>query len=71
MAAPVVDRLRYAVDGNERVLVVVAGPNGAGKSTFFECVLEPLRLRFVNADLIARAIEPEAPTAVTFNGSVP
>lgn len=69
MVAPVVDRLRDAVDGNERVLVVVAGPNGAGKSTFFECFLEPLGLRFVNADLIARAIEPEAPGTVAYEAA--
>lgn len=35
------------------ILHVLAGPNGAGKSTFYEEVLAPLALPFVNADSIA------------------
>ena len=38
---------------SDPVLHVVAGPNGAGKTTFFDRVLQPLPLEFVNADAIA------------------
>ncbi len=41
--------------------MVLAGPNGAGKSTFFDLYLRGTGLRFVNADLIARALTPENP----------
>lgn len=34
-------------------LFVLAGPNGAGKTTFFERVLAPTGLDFINADRIA------------------
>ncbi len=44
----------------DRLLVVLAGPNGSGKSTFFEHYLAPLGLQFVNADLIAKSLAPQA-----------
>jgi len=34
-------------------LFVLAGPNGAGKTTFFERILAPTGLDFINADRIA------------------
>jgi predicted ABC-type ATPase len=34
-------------------LFVLAGPNGAGKTTFFERILAPVGLDFINADRIA------------------
>lgn len=37
-------------------LIVLAGPDGAGKSTFFDVFLRSRGFRFVNADLIARAL---------------
>jgi predicted ABC-type ATPase len=43
------------------LLVVLAGPNGAGKSTFYELYLRELGLRFINADVIARALAPAGP----------
>ncbi len=36
------------------VIVAIAGPNGAGKSTFFEQVVQPTQLKFVNADVLAK-----------------
>jgi predicted ABC-type ATPase len=48
------------------MLVVLAGPNGAGKSTFFERRLRGTGLRFVNADIIARAIAPEDPAGSSY-----
>ncbi|SEL33230.1 Predicted ABC-type ATPase [Stigmatella aurantiaca] len=47
-------------------LVVLAGPNGAGKSTFFERRLRATGLRFVNADILARAIAPEDPASASY-----
>ena len=44
-------------DGHS-TLLVLAGPNGAGKSTFFDLHLKKTGLRFVNADVIARALGP-------------
>ena len=38
-----------------RLIVALAGSNGAGKSTFYESYVRATGLRFVNADVIARA----------------
>ena len=46
---------------SDPVLHVVAGPNGAGKTTFFERILAPIPLEFVNADVIAAQRWPEDP----------
>ena len=35
------------------ILHIIAGPNGAGKTTFYEEVVAPIPLEFVNADVIA------------------
>jgi predicted ABC-type ATPase len=40
-------------------LWLLAGGNGAGKSTFYRCVLQPRGLVLVNADNIARNIDPD------------
>src|SRR5271155_1917906 len=39
------------------VVVAVAGPNGAGKTTFYHAHLQPVGLRLVNADVLARELE--------------
>jgi predicted ABC-type ATPase len=39
------------------VIVALAGPNGAGKSTFYHAHLEAAGLRFVNADVLSRALK--------------
>lgn len=39
-----------------RQLWILAGGNGAGKTTFYHRFLEPLGMKFVNADLIAAEI---------------
>jgi predicted ABC-type ATPase len=44
------------------VCTVIGGPNGSGKSTVFE-LLKPDG-EFVNADIIARRIDPNAPQSV-------
>jgi predicted ABC-type ATPase len=42
------------------LIVVLAGPNGAGKTTFYRAHLESAGLRFINPDLIARALNVDA-----------
>jgi predicted ABC-type ATPase len=39
------------------IVVAIAGPNGAGKTTFHEAHVAPAGLRFVNADVLAGALE--------------
>lgn len=40
---------------------MLAGGNGAGKSTFYRTRLAPSGLPFVNADIIAKLLYPQAP----------
>ena len=46
---------------NNKQLWLLAGGNGAGKSTFYQQFLKETGLHFVNADLIAKEIEPVFP----------
>jgi len=46
---------------NEKQLWVLAGGNGAGKTTFFKHYLTNYGIKFVNADLIAKEINPSYP----------
>jgi len=48
------------------IIVALAGPNGAGKTTFYHAHLQPVGLRFVNADTIARelGLDPYAAAGV-------
>ena len=50
------------------LIVAIAGPNGAGKSTFYEAVLKPVGLRFVNADVIAAELGIDAYEAADLAG---
>jgi predicted ABC-type ATPase len=50
-------------------LIVLAGPNGAGKSTFFDVFLRSRGFRFVNADLIARALSGEDRADVAYRAA--
>jgi predicted ABC-type ATPase len=64
---PIAIRARILADA--RALIVIAGPNGAGKSTFVDEVLRPLGLRFVNADLLAKAFWPDAPADFAYEAA--
>jgi predicted ABC-type ATPase len=59
-------RLVQALVAHARILVVLAGSNGAGKTTFFRRYLESTFLDFVNADDIARALNPIDPGAMAY-----
>ncbi|MFN3582101.1 MAG: AAA family ATPase, partial [Pseudomonas sp.] len=50
-------------------LWVLTGGNGAGKSTFFRLCLEPRGMAFINADQIARDIDPEHPEQASYEAA--
>ena len=50
-------------------LWAIVGGNGAGKSTFFKKFLEPQGIPFINADVIAREIDPENPEAASYDAA--
>lgn len=50
-------------------LWVLVGGNGAGKTTFYETMLKPLGLPFVNADNIAREIFSDAPEEKSYEAA--
>jgi predicted ABC-type ATPase len=52
------------------LIVALAGPNGAGKTTFYHAFLEPTRLRFVSADVLAEALRLEPYAAAEFANTV-
>ena len=54
---------------DNRQLWVLAGGNGAGKSTFYRTQLAPLGLPFINADILARELYPEAPEAHSYDAA--
>ena len=50
-------------------LWILVGGNGAGKSTFYELMLKPLGIPFINADLIARELYPEDPEGNSYTAA--
>ena len=52
-----------------RRLWLLAGGNGAGKSTFYRLFLQPRGVKFVNADMIASAINPESPESASYEAA--
>lgn len=50
-------------------LWLLAGGNGAGKSTYYERFLKPGGMIFVNADLVAREINPSDPESVSYEAA--
>jgi len=48
---------------------ILAGGNGAGKSTFYDIALAPHGVKLINADLIAKVINPDAPEAVSYEAA--
>jgi predicted ABC-type ATPase len=55
--------------GREPCIVVLAGSNGAGKSTFFRELLESTGIAFVNADNMARLLNPQAAEAFSYDAA--
>lgn len=54
---------------HHKQLWMLVGGNGAGKSTFYRLYLEPLRVPFVNADVLARLAYPDAPEAHSYDAA--
>lgn len=54
---------------NGPTIVVLAGSNGAGKTTFHDLYLADLGWPFINADLIARELDPEQPARVAYEAA--
>ena len=54
---------------DNKQLWLLAGGNGAGKSTFYHTRLQPLGLPFINADLIAKQLYPNAPEQHSYNAA--
>lgn len=53
----------------EKQLWVLAGGNGAGKSTFYHHYLSKYGIKFVNADLIARAMDTDNPERLSYEAA--
>jgi len=52
-----------------RQLWVLAGGNGAGKTTFYNLYLAKYGIKFVNADLIAKDIDPENMEGLSYHAA--
>jgi len=52
-----------------RQLCVLSGGNGAGKTTFYNLYLAKYGIKFVNADLIAKDIDPENTEGVSYHAA--
>lgn len=48
---------------------LLAGGNGAGKSTFYRLFLAPRGIKLLNANLIAKEINPENPEKVSYEAA--
>jgi len=55
--------------GDNKQLWILAGGNGAGKSTFYNTQLEPLNIPFINADILAKELYPDAPEANSYSAA--
>ncbi len=53
----------------KKQLWLLAGGNGAGKSTFYCARLAPSGLSFVNADILAKLLYPQAPEAHSYHAA--
>jgi predicted ABC-type ATPase len=53
----------------EKQLWVLTGGNGAGKSTFYHQYLAKYGIKFVNADLIARAMDSDHPERLSYEAA--
>lgn len=54
---------------DEKQLWILAGGNGVGKSTFYKHYLAQHGIKFVNADQIAREINPDHPEMVSYQAA--
>jgi predicted ABC-type ATPase len=60
------ERLQRALQGSAPILVVLAGSNGAGKSSLHRRFLASTGLPFVNADEMAKRLQPRAESLANY-----
>jgi predicted ABC-type ATPase len=58
--------LREAAGTGQPLLVALVGSNGAGKSTFYRDFIHPTGLEFLNADVVAKELNPSNPEAASY-----
>lgn len=54
---------------DRKQLWILAGGNGAGKSTFYRTQLERLGLQFINVDILAKELYPQAPEEHSYDAA--
>lgn len=57
------------MSNNSKQLWLLAGGNGAGKSTFHQHFLASTGLPFINADILAKELDPEQPEATSYKAA--
>jgi predicted ABC-type ATPase len=55
---------------SQKQLWILAGANGAGKSTFYRLFLKSRGINLINADIIARAINPVNPESASYKAMI-
>lgn len=55
---------------NKKQLWVLAGANGVGKRTFYHLYLESLGMPFINADILANHLYPDAPESHSYDAAI-
>lgn len=55
---------------NKPELWSIVGGNGAGKSTFYKNFLKPQGIPFINADVVAKELDPENPEAASYDAAI-
>jgi len=55
---------------NKKQLWVLTGGNGAGKTTFYEQFLAPTNMLFINADIVAKKLDPENAAAISYTAAI-
>lgn len=53
----------------QKQIWILSGGNGTGKSTFYRLFLEPCGIKLINADVIAKEINPENQEAVSYEAA--
>jgi predicted ABC-type ATPase len=53
----------------DKQLWMLTGGNGAGKSTFYDTSLKSFGIPFVNADMIAKSVYPDAPEQYSYQAA--
>ena len=69
MTIDIAEYLQNSLGGDHPVIVVLAGSNGSGKTTFYTEFIAGTGIPFVNADNIARSLQPNTPEAIGYEAA--